>query len=259
MFVIIIYGLLASAMTANACFCEMDLDESYWNEGMDTEILTERYTLSQIYDLVNNNMYEAAVNMTIGSGVWLQPLVRIFLTQHSSDGSRKIMRFAYELWNSGAKHFVIMHFPAPFQLILNDETVTIINKGYFQALKVDGEGVVWGDAYDKETKKVSWKIMPVLSNNSLSFKLYHLDSDTHLSYKPNTEASQDRVARFHLEPVLRKNRVFFYIVNTVYGQSLEMGRLIDSRGDRRVYGHDLNNDELYGRDQRFKWIISSWL
>ncbi|XP_026735477.1 LOW QUALITY PROTEIN: microvitellogenin-like [Trichoplusia ni] len=186
--------------------------------------------------------------------------------------TNKIMEYAYNLWNKGAKEIVTKYFPVPFKHIFNEDHVDYVDKKYNQALKLDlktdqiNDRLAFGDSTDKSSKKVSWQIIPVWENNELTFKLYNVEHDMFIKLDANVDNlgtdglggstnSNESRHRFTLEPFIVDDKLVFVIINYRYGQGLKLDANANAEGDRLLWGH---NGDARANYDRFKWIIEAW-
>lgn len=183
-----------------------------------------------------------------------------------------VMGYAYNLWNNGCKEIVSKYFPVSFKHIFNEDHVTIVNKEYNQALKLDpltdkdNDRLALGDDSYISTEKVSWQIIPVWENNEVTFKLYNVKYNMFLKLDVNVDYYGDRQAwgstnsneprhRFVLEPSIVDDKLVFVIINYEYKQGLKLGLNPNSEGDRLLWGH---HGDARGNHDRFKWIVEAW-
>lgn len=227
----------------------------------------------EILHFVQNSKYDNARKLTIGldddnkNEVITKAIKKMIDTR-----TNNIMEFAYNLWNNGAKEIVTKYFPAPFLHIFNEDHVTIVDKKYNQALKLDlktdqiNDRLAFGDSTDKSSKNVSWQIIPVWENNELTFKLYNVEHHMFIKLDANVDNLGDRRAwgstnsnesrhRFTLEPFIVDDKLVFVIINYRYGQGLKLDANAKSEGDRLLWGH---NGDARANYDRFKWIIEAW-
>ncbi|KAJ8730795.1 hypothetical protein PYW08_002208 [Mythimna loreyi] len=229
----------------------------------------------EMFNNVINGDYNAAVSKAQSYGVANDnEFVNNVVMRLITDAPRKVMTFAYKLWEGGAKNVVRNSFPKCFQHIFNEDAVTIVNKQYLQPLKLDvntdsyNDRLAWGDNDQCEitSERLSWKILPVWHSDGLTFKLYNIHRNMYLKLDVNVDSYGDRKAwgsvnsdeerhRYYLEPLFKNGTLVFFIINYKYGQGLKLDVNTDSYGDRLLWGH---NGTVHNEYERFRWIIAAW-
>ncbi|CAH0596380.1 unnamed protein product [Chrysodeixis includens] len=227
----------------------------------------------EIFQFVKNGKYDNARKLTIGldkdnkNEVITKAIKKLVDTSTSN-----IMAYSYNLWNNGAKEIVTKYLPSSFKHIFNEDHVTITDKKYNQALKLDAktdkinDRLAMGDAFDRSKKKVSWQILPIWENNELTFKLYNVEYHMYVKLDANVDNLGDRLAwgstnsnetrhRFTLEPSIVDDKLVFVIINCRYGQGLKLDANANADGDRLLWGH---NGDARANYDRFKWIVEAW-
>lgn len=226
----------------------------------------------QLYKYVTEGAYDIAVDLTKNmdneSGA---EAVSEVVTKLLRAGSTNIMAYAYKLCNSGGDEIIRNSFPGAFQLILKGEVVTIVNKQYQQALKLDANvdshnnRLVLGDSSDKTSKRVSWKFTPRWENDNVVFKINNMDFNMYLKLDVNTDSLGGRKSwgsandneinhEYYVEPSMKDEALVFRIINYQYNQALKMDDNVDSNGDRLLWGH---NGDPRGANTALDWVIAA--
>ncbi|KAJ8709233.1 hypothetical protein PYW07_009059 [Mythimna separata] len=232
--------------------------------------------LSMLKEELHKNVIEADFDIAVelaktmdtesGSEAIIDVVTRLL-----NEGSPKIMAFAYKLWHSGGEEIVRTTFPGAIQQIIIGGFVTIVNKQYQQALKLDAntdsynDRLAWGDKSDKTSKRVTWKFMAVLENQNVVFKVQDLNYNMFLKLDANTDNYGDRKGwgsvsdsginhEFYLEPYSKDGILVFRIINYQYSQALKLDANTDQYGDRQLWGH---NGDAHANNAALDWVISS--
>nr|AXY55009.1 microvitellogenin [Maruca vitrata] len=183
--------------------------------------------------------------------------------------NRKVMDFAYRLWNDGGQRVVAKYFPKIFEKVMNEKDVKIISKIRSQALKLavdmdrDRDRMAWGDVSDKSSQRVKWRFMPIWRDGSVTFKLMNVDCGMFLKLAAYTDSYKDREAWgafgsstnrhcWYLDPVMLNGELLFFVVNKEYGLGLKLDANPDSAGDRQLWGH---NSSVHNDPEYFGWRI----
>lgn len=229
--------------------------------------------------MIKDARYDEAVEMSKKLAFGSFPnVIREVVSGIIKEKNNKIMNFAYKLWNNGAQSIVIKYFPTQFKLIFNEDDVTIVNKKYPLALKlaksmVDLDKMAFGDSQDKYSKRVSWRFLPIWSNNSVQFRILNVDCGMFLKLAIYTDRYEDREAwgsfgisrsddstyfnrcLWYLDPVMLDGELLFFIMNKQYDKGLKLAASPDWDSDRQLWGHhsDVHDDPGY-----YGWSIKSW-
>ncbi|CAH0677959.1 unnamed protein product [Spodoptera exigua] len=224
-----------------------------------------------LYNKVTDGVYDDAVALTkimdteAGSEAIGEVVVKLI-----GEKCGNVMSYAYKLWNSGATEVVQNSFPTPFQLILKGEVVTIVNKEYQQAMKLEvgnskTDIPVLGDSSDKISKKVSWKFQTEVENGNVVFKICNLEHNMYLKLDENTDNLGDRKVlaslgnsevkyTYYVEPVMTNGHIAFRLIDTQYHQAVKMDEKEDSNGTRQLWGH---NGDPRGDNKSLDWVIAA--
>lgn len=227
----------------------------------------------QLYHYVTGGAYDVAVELTKNMDTekgceTISEVVKKLLRVSSAN----FMPYAYKLWKSGGNEIISKSFPEAFQLIFKGDIVTIVNKQYQQALKLDAnvdsnnDRVAWGDSSDKTSRRVSWQFVPIWDNDNVVFKVKNMDCNMYLKLDVNTDSLGDRKGwastndneinhQYYVEPfMLDDEAVMFRIINYQYHQALKLDSNVDSYGNRLLWGH---NGDPHGNSTALNWIISA--
>ncbi|XP_037302776.1 microvitellogenin-like [Manduca sexta] len=184
-----------------------------------------------------------------------------------NENPKKVMYFAYYLWNNGAQDIVKNYFPLPFRVIFSQLSVELYNKKYSMELKVtlstdsDNERGVYGD-YSKVGARADWTFMVTeAADEKVYFKVYNPSNNQYMKSGNSADGDNDRPIyastnsdtfrhQWYLEPVMYNGDLLFYIFNREYNQPLKLGQFTDSDGDRRAYAH---GGDPSGDPERFGW------
>ncbi|KAJ8731174.1 hypothetical protein PYW07_004338 [Mythimna separata] len=232
---------------------------------------------NDLYNTVASGNYDTAVYMVQRFGeVTSDLLIQELMPRLISAIPRNAISFAYKLWIRDEKDIVRKHFPKSFQNIFNEDAVTIVNQQYQQPLKLSipkydqdvNNSVAWGDTYlsDITSGRVIWKVIPVWKCDGIKFKLYNSYRKRFLKLDENVNKNGDRKGLgsndgnedehlFYLEPSVNKGTEVFFIVNQLYGQTLNVAVKEDNVGDRLVLGHDYGEGNT---SEIFMWVITAW-
>lgn len=226
------------------------------SEQLYNNVIVGDYTnaVAQTRDLANEQKFD---------------VIEDVVTRLLRDAKRNVIEYAYQLWINGLDATVKQHFPIQFRLIIDGNFVKFINRRDGLALKLaidtdgDGDRLSYGDAHDKTSHRVSWKMIPVWDNNRVYFKILNTHRNQYLKLEVSSDGAGDHKAfgsdesdtyrhQWYLYPVKYENDVLFYVFNREYSQALKLGRDVDSMGDRMLWGH---NGNVLGNPEIFGWFI----
>ncbi|KAJ8711798.1 hypothetical protein PYW08_008752 [Mythimna loreyi] len=226
----------------------------------------------QLYNYVAEAAYDIAVEITktMDTENGYEAINKV-VTKLLGAGSTNVMTYAYKLLNSGGDEVIRKSFPDAIQLVLKGEVVTIVNKQYQQALKLDAnvdsynDRLAWGDKSDKTSRRVSWKFNPIWENDKVVFKINNMDCNMFLKLDANTDSLGDRKSwgstndneinhEYYVEPSMKDGTLVFRIINYQYNQALKLDANVDSYGDRLLWGH---NGDPHGANSALDWIIAA--
>ncbi|KAJ8718835.1 hypothetical protein PYW07_016391 [Mythimna separata] len=233
----------------------------------------------ELYNNVANGNYESVLSMSFyvaGLGEELDAMVQRLIRA----APRHVVPFAYALWRGGASDVVRKHFPAPFQYIVSEHAVTIVNYPYDQALKLDSninsrnnDRAVWGDSrLPRTSNRLSWKFVPGCKGSlDLTFKLYNTDCNLFVRMDDVPDSSGDKQCwgsttdeqnpngdkfKYYVEPEMYNDTdLVFFITNVHQKQRIKLEVAADSCGDRLAWG---NNFNVHGDTTRNRWVIAKW-
>ncbi|NP_001119728.2 hemolymph protein isoform X1 [Bombyx mori] len=226
---------------------------------------------TRLVDAITTADYNTAVSLILllekqSSGSIIEDTVNNLIR----DGNRNVLEFAYKLWIGEGKEIVKHYFPVQFRQVLSESNVKIINKRDNLAIKLgaatdsDNDRIAYGDANDKSSENVSWKLIPLWENNRVYFKIYSVRRHQYLKLGTATDGENDHSVygddradthrhQWYLKPAKLDSQVLFYIYNRQYNQALKLSRSVDSDGDRRAYS---SSSSVEGQPELFGWSIS---
>ncbi|XP_030026118.2 microvitellogenin-like [Manduca sexta] len=185
------------------------------------------------------------------------------------ENQKKVMYYAYYLWNNGAEDIVKNYFPLQFRMIFSQLTVKLINKKYSMELKVglstdsDNERTVYGDC-GQVGERAAWEFkFNEASDEKVYFKIYNPNDNQFLKSGNSADRFDDHPIysstnsdtfrhQWYLEPVVYNKELLFYVINRAYSQPLKLAQSNDLDGDRQAYGH---GGDSSGAPERFGWKI----
>ncbi|KAL0901077.1 hypothetical protein ABMA27_006399 [Loxostege sticticalis] len=240
-----------------------------WSIKKEEETEKELSDPEELYKNIVQAKYSDAVNVTKDiSSRGHGDIITSVVNRLAQEGNRNLLSYVYQLWLSG-QNDILQHTPKPIQAIFS-EWVILKQKKFGLPLKMDvktdsdGDRVVWGDASDKRSLRVNWKLIPFWENNCVFFHAQNMEHNMFLKLEVKPDSIGDRGAfgstdsgttrhDWILEPVVIDGEVFFYIVNREYNQGLKLAMSTDSLGDRKLWGH---NGDFHREPSHFAWSIN---
>ncbi|KAJ8724233.1 hypothetical protein PYW08_015707 [Mythimna loreyi] len=129
---------------------------------------------------------------------------------------RNVMTYAYKVWNNYEKDVVRKRFPSLFQHIFDGDRMAIINNQNDQVLVLEQETPrARGDWLKNPGNQLGWKIIPILNENNVLFKLYNVATEKYLQQTSAVKNSEEPRDKFYFEPLLTINgqvafRIFYF-------------------------------------------------
>jgi hypothetical protein len=226
----------------------------------------------ELYNSIVDGFYSYSIKVTQNLSLNHGNVISDTVARLSQEGNENLPSYVYKLWIGGHKDLVKTCLPKTYEAIFNEDDVVLISKKFKMALKLsvnkdsDGDREVWGDVEDKTSAKVAWQLLPVWTNNRVSFKLKNQDKMMFLKMGlwPDSindrdvfgsETNEELKHLWNLVPLTVDNKYYFHIVNRQFGLGLKLAETTGALGDRKLWGH---NGDLNFEPARFTWSIKQF-
>lgn len=209
----------------------------------------------ELYRNVNKGDIEAAVILTgCLNNSYCDGVLGDVVNKLLEKNLRSVIEYAYKLWNNYDKDVVRKHFPSLFQHMFDGDCVAIVNQNNQALVLQPNTTKVQGVSHYKPGNEDGWKIIPILDENNVLFKLFNVRTDMYLQQASDATDSKELRDKFYFEPLTMKGQVAFKIFCFDDDKPLELPVIADSSEVKADEGHNSVDSDPSGRST---WILTA--